>query len=237
MRLHQTTLEGCAAIEGMVVSVDVLRAFTTAAFAFDAGVRDIVLTGEVEAAFALRERFPGSRIMGEVGGLPVPGFDYDNSPSAMKGRDLKGIRLIQRTTAGTQGIVRSVRARIGYATSFVCAKATAACISIEAEPDVTLVITGKLEGRDGDEDAACAEYIAALLRGETPSAAPYLQRVSRSTAGQKFVEPGHPFFPLEDVMCAVDLDRFDFAMRVTREADGLVMRRVSSLDLSAGARA
>ena len=75
------------------------------------------------------------------------------------------------------------------------------------------------------------------MRGEKVDASPFLERVSRSTAGRKFVQPGHPFFPAEDVACAVDLDHFDFAMRVTREDDGFVMRAVRAADISAGARA
>jgi hypothetical protein len=34
--------------------IDVLRAFTTAAYLFDAGMPEIILAGEIEVTFALR---------------------------------------------------------------------------------------------------------------------------------------------------------------------------------------
>lgn len=224
MRIHFATLESCAEATGTVVSVDVLRAFTTAAFALANGATEILLVGTVDEAFALRAQIPDALVMGEVGGYPVPGFDFDNSPSKMAPRALAGRRLIQRTTAGTQGIVRSVRAERLYAASFVCAEATAECLLRDGTTEVTLVVTGQLEERDGDEDWACAELLAARLRGERPDPRPFLSRVARSTAGRKFHEPGHPVFPAEDLALATDLDRFPFALRVTREGAFHVLR-------------
>src|SRR5262245_21091427 len=78
MRTVNATLDTCADAVDAVVATDVLRAFSTAAFAFAAGAREIVLTGTVEEALALRERFPGSLLMGEVDGLAVEGFDFSN---------------------------------------------------------------------------------------------------------------------------------------------------------------
>src|SRR2546425_680009 len=125
MRIERATNETCGTATDTVVVIDVLRAFTTAAYAFAAGARDIVLRGTVDEALALRECFLGALAMGEVGGLPVDVFDLDNSPAALVGRDLSGRRLIHRTTAGTQGVVRSLQAETLLASSFVCASATA----------------------------------------------------------------------------------------------------------------
>jgi 2-phosphosulfolactate phosphatase len=46
---------------------------------------------------------------GEVNGLPPEGFDFGNSPTQVMKLDLRGRALVQRTSAGTQGIVRSVK--------------------------------------------------------------------------------------------------------------------------------
>src|SRR5690349_24909649 len=110
MQIERATNETCAVATGIVVAIDVIRAFTTAAFALAAGARDIVPVGTVEQALELRARFPGALLMGEVGGYPIDGFDFGNSPTALLGRDLAGRRLIQRTSAGTQGLVLSLRA-------------------------------------------------------------------------------------------------------------------------------
>jgi 2-phosphosulfolactate phosphatase len=60
---------------GPVVAIDVLRAFSTAAYAFAAGAQTIALVGTVEEAFTLKKQIPDALIMGEVEGLPVKGFD------------------------------------------------------------------------------------------------------------------------------------------------------------------
>jgi 2-phosphosulfolactate phosphatase len=208
------------------VAIDVIRAFTTAAFAFAAGASDVVLVGTVAEAFALRDRFPGALMMGEVDGLRISGFDFGNSPADLVAGDLAGRRLIQRTSAGTQGMVRSLRAEPLLAASFVCAGATARYLRRSAPDCVTFVITGIYPDRDGDEDAACADYIAALLRGESPDPAPFLRRVRESDSGKLFADPTHHEFSAEDLDACTDLDRFDFAMLAERRGDLLVMHAV-----------
>jgi 2-phosphosulfolactate phosphatase len=73
LEIHRATLDTCAQATGTVVVIDVLRAFTTAAFAFAAGAADITLVGAIEEAFALRERNPDLLLAGEVYGLPIEG--------------------------------------------------------------------------------------------------------------------------------------------------------------------
>jgi 2-phosphosulfolactate phosphatase len=235
MRIEHATCDTCGDAVGTVVVIDVIRAFTTAAFAFAAGARDIVLTGEVGEALELRARFPGALAMGEVGGLRIPGFDFGNSPADLAGHDLRGRRMIQRTSAGTQGMVLSLRAETLLAASFVCAGATAHYLQRSAPDRVTFVITGILPTRDGDEDAACADYIAALLRnpdgwkgGDTPNPAPFLRRVRESDSGQIFIDPAQPEFAPADLDFCTDVDRFDFAMLAERQDGLLVMRPVRS---------
>ena len=225
--IERATNDTCGTATGTVVVIDVIRAFTTAAYAFTAGAYEIVLVGTVEEALALRERFPGALVMGEVGGLPVAGFDMDNSPAALAGRDLTGLRLIQRTSAGTQGVVRSLGAECLLAGSFACASATARYIQRQAPAAVTFVVTGVFPGRDGDEDVACADYLAALLRGETPDLAPFIRRVRESTSGRIFADPAQPDFPAADLDYCTAVDRFDFAMVVERRDGLLVMRPVT----------
>lgn len=224
MRLERANLETCGDVTDTVVVIDVLRAFTTAAYAFAAGAGEILLVSAVDEALALRERFPGALVMGEVHGLPVEGFDFSNSPADLLGRDLGGRRMIQRTSAGTQGVVRSLRADTLLAGSFVCAAATARYIAGHAPACVTFVITGIYTDRDGDEDAACADYLAALLAGRRPDPAPFLQRVRDSTPGRWFADPAQPDYPAQDLDLCVAVDRFDFAMLVERRDGLLVMQ-------------
>ena len=223
MEIRRATLDTCAEATGTVVVIDVLRAFTTAAYAFAAGAADILLVGTVEEALALREANPGSLIMGEVGGRPPEGFDFGNSPSAVLQQDLSGRRLIQRTSAGTQGVVRSKNADTLLPASFCVAGATVDYLRQQEATNITLVITDSRPGSWGEEDEACADYLEALLKGEQPDRAEIVGRVRGSRTAGKFLDPASPAFPPADVECAVDIDRFDFAMLVRRQNGLLVM--------------
>jgi len=227
MKILRATLDNCAGATGVAVAIDVIRAFTTAAFGLAAGAERILLCGTVAEALALREHFPGSLVMGEVGGLQPPGFDFGNSPAALTGLDLSGRTLIQRTSAGTQGPVRAARAAAVFGASFVVAGATAhvlraAALQLE---EVTLIATGVRPEDNGDEDVALADYLQGLLRGDSPDPAPYLDRARRSAAAQKFYDPAQLDFPAADMDCCLALDRFNFALRVTREEGLLVLNK------------
>lgn len=237
---RQVGLDGCAGVTGVVVVIDVLRAFTSAAYALDAGAPEIVLVGETDTAFALQARMPGALLMGEINGAPIPGFDFGNSPAPyltadLRGPDGHGRRLIQRTTHGTQGVVRATAADPILTASFVVAAATAAFLRRLNPPRVTFVVTGwegdlagdghPPVGAWGDEDAACADYLTALLQGESPDPQPYLDRVWNCPTASLFRDPARTEYPVTDLDLCTALDRFAFALPVTRQ-DGLhILRR------------
>ncbi|MBN1146337.1 MAG: 2-phosphosulfolactate phosphatase [Anaerolineales bacterium] len=234
MEIQYATLVTCGEAVGTVVVIDVLRAFSTAAYAFAAGASEIVLVSAVEEAFALRERFPGALLVGEIGGRAIQGFDFSNSPSQLANLDLAGRLLIQRTSAGTQGVVRSARAENLLASSFVCARSTASYIRSLAPQQLTFVITGA--GTDqsaksarpgrGDEDAACAEYISSLLQESGREAESFLGRVRASLSGRALAASTLPDFPPEDLEYCLSVDRFDFALPVQRRDGLLVMQAI-----------
>lgn len=233
MDFKYTTLDTCHHATGVVVVIDVLRAFSAAAFAFDTGARDIVLVGPIDEAFALKKQLPGALVFGEDRGIKVDGFDFGNSPTELSQQNLVGQRLIQRTSAGTQGVVRSTRAERLLVGSFVVAEATARYIRRLAPPTVTFVITGRNDWLDGDEDTALADYLAARLRSESPDPGPYLARVRQSTAGLIFSQPTQPKTLASDLDYCTQLDRFDFALEVTRQNGLLVLNPVNPTE-SAG---
>src|SRR4051812_22988183 len=98
-------VEGARQARGTLVVIDVMRAFTTAAYAFARGVVEIDLVATVEEAMSL----PGFR-MGEVGGRLVAGFDHNNSPSRLAEHQLTGRRAVMRTGSGTRCVVEAAGA-------------------------------------------------------------------------------------------------------------------------------
>jgi 2-phosphosulfolactate phosphatase len=122
--------------------------------------------------------------------------------------------------------VRSRQAASLLAASLCCGTATAEYIRRQPTATVSLVITGSHAGSSGDEDVACADYLEALLRGKQPDTADIVRRVRQSWAARKFNDPSGAEFPPADLDCAVDIDRFDFAMPVRRQRDRLVLEPV-----------
>jgi len=158
------------------------------------------------------------------GGDPAPGFDFGNSPSRLLKADLTGKPVVMSTAAGVRGLQRYRQARKLYATSLVCARATAEAIRAAGADEVCFIITGEWVDRDGDEDVACADYIEALLRGESPAPEDFARRVRDSDFGRRFSAGIWPNLPAADLDLAAQADLFRFAMRVRCEGDHLVIR-------------
>lgn len=222
MEFEYVTNDTCHAADGLVVVIDVLRAFSSAAYAFAAGAESITLISDADEALALKARVPSTLVVGEVNGLPPEGFDFGNSPTEIVQHDFRGKHLIQRTSAGTQGVVRSLNAESLFAASFVVAEATVRAIQHLEPIKVTFVITGRYS--DG-EDRVCAEYLEARLRGQRPDPEPFLERVRN--ASELFHMPPDQFPHIaSDVDYCTRLDAFPFAMPVVREQNRPVMRAV-----------
>jgi len=220
MKFKYATNDTCHSASGLVVVIDVLRAFSNAAYAFSIGAESITLVSGTEEALALKAEIPGTLVMGEEHGQPPEGFDFGNSPTETLQQNLLGKHLIQRTSAGTQGVVSSTNADTLFAASFVVAEATVRAIQCLEPEQVTFVITGRYF--DG-EDKACAEYLEARLRGQTPDPKPYLERVRHS--------PELAHMPVErfphvtsDIDYCTRLDAFSFAMPIAREQGHPLMR-------------
>lgn len=225
MKFQYTNLETCHEATEVAIVIDVIRAFTNAAYAFSRGAKEIYPVSAVEEALELKAQYPDLWACGEVGGIPPEGFDFGNSPTQTSTLELKGRAIVQRTSAGTQGIVRSLNAEHIIAASFVVAKATVKYVQSLAPEFVTFVITGQTYD-GGEEDLTCAEYLEASLCGYAPDPAPFLERVRKSNDARVFYDPRMPQFPETDIFHCTSLDQFDFAMPVRRENGRLVMRTV-----------
>ena len=203
---------------GVVIVIDVIRAFTVAAYAFARGADRLWLVRTVDEAFALREREPQALLAGEVGGRLIPGFDFNNSPSLMAATDVDGRLLIQRTGAGTQGAVNAVNASHILLCSLVNTQATALYALKLADTTggiVTLLPTESIDLTDElGEDNICADYVEALLGGHTNASTILSKNIARlEQAGRfDFLKFGDPDFPFDDIAAIIDIDRFDFVM-------------------------
>ncbi len=226
MEILRATLSSCDAVTDLAVVIDVLRAFTTAAYLFNAGIEEIILVAGVQEAFDLGKAMPGYLLSGEIDGIQVQGFDLGNSPSEIVGKDFTGKRIIQRTTAGTQGVVRASNAHIILTAALVNLSATVRYIKISSPHNIMLIQTGLFpEIRAGDDDVACADAIEDLLSGRALDMDRIAQRVRSSYSG-RYYDGTRPDFPPKDLELALKLDVFDFAMVVERRDRLHILRSI-----------
>ncbi|MGW6915929.1 2-phosphosulfolactate phosphatase [Kitasatospora sp. NPDC054939] len=204
----------------VAVVVDVMRAYTVAAWAFDRGAERIVLAGSLDEALALKARHPDWVALKD--GSPAPGFDAVNSPGLLRSHDLGGRTVVQKTTAGTVGALAVKDASLVLCTGFVVAEATARLLRERRRDSVTFVITG--EDGQADEDLACAQYIARRATGAATDPTEFLRRAADSRAAAELAQGVRQGAHPDDAALCLELDRFPFAMVATVE-DGLMTLR------------
>jgi 2-phosphosulfolactate phosphatase len=229
--LRKSLLAGAGQAEGLVVIIDVMRAFTSAAFMMHLGAHRIILLAEPEAVLQLK-RDRGFLAVGEVGGKTVPGFDLGNSPSRIlaAGRDLFSGRVVAlRTSAGVTGAVAAGRhARSGGHSanglilgSYVTARATARYIhQLSPAPEaISLVAMGDAGTQVTPDDEACADYLEHLLTGRAYDHVTALRRIVEHECTQKFLRADQAHFPPSDPVYCLQRDLFDFVL-VAKLEDG-----------------
>ncbi|MFF6879852.1 2-phosphosulfolactate phosphatase [Streptomyces sp. NPDC012474] len=204
----------------VAVVVDVMRAFTVAAWAFGRGAEKIVLAQSLDDALALKARNPDWVTLKD--GPPAPGFDAVNSPGLLRSADLAGRTVVQKTTAGTVGALAVREASLVLCAGFVVAEATARVLRTRECDRVTFVVTG--EDGQADEDLACAQYIAMRATEAGTEAAGFLRRAGESRAASELAEGVRRGVHPDDVALCLELDRFPFAMVATSEHSLMVLR-------------
>jgi len=213
-------LDGAVRATGIAVIIDVFRAFSLAPYAFMQGAAAIFPVRTPEEALAMKAADPDLLLAGERDGRPLPGFDFSNSPAAMRRADLAGRRLALRTSAGIQGLLAADRADEVITGSFVNAPAIVAWLRHRAPPRVSLVCMGWNGSERTAEDETCAEFLAAGLRGALPDLEPVRRQLRTDPAGAKFFDPAQPWFPSEDFDACLQLSSWPFVLRRGRDDEG-----------------
>ena len=90
-----------------VVMVDVIRGFTTAAAALNAGAAHVLCVSTAADALMLARAHPGALLAGEEAGLPPAGFELGNSPRDMGATCQPGTVVVLLTQNGTRELVRA----------------------------------------------------------------------------------------------------------------------------------
>ncbi len=221
-------VRGAQEAQGTAIIIDVFRAFTTAAIAFDRGVKEITLVAEPEEALELHRKGVGDFVMGEVAGKRPEGFDFGNSPYEISQVDLDGKTLVQSTRAGTVGVAAAVNASEIFLASFVVAQATAEAVKKSGPELVSIIAMGDEGFNRSDEDEQCGIYLRNIMEDRKPDFDAVKSLIMTGGATQKFFDSQQPQYHPEDVALALEADRYSFAMKISRE-DGLLVARKHDL--------
>lgn len=199
------------------VVIDVIRAFTVAHIAFLRGVREILLVNTVEEAMALRAAHPDYLLAGEIRGLPIEGFDLDNSPFRISQAELEGRTLVQKTTNGVKATLAALSAKHVFVSGFSNAQRTAAhvqqLVSSGDAQSVNLIASHPLD----DDDLACAEYMRdVILRRPEINPSCVVARIRNARSAAKFqTQVPNEFEPRDLDFCVQVMDS-DFVMAVVK---------------------
>jgi 2-phosphosulfolactate phosphatase len=227
---HTRLLKGAQTAKGVAVIIDVFRAFTCAPLLFSLGIQKSILVSTPEEAFALKEKNSKLVLIGEVGGIPIEGFDLGNSPSEIlkKGTAFfDGKTVVQRTSSGVQGVLTALDvADEVLPASYALAKSTARYILSKQPPRVSLVAMGWALKYVAPEDEWCARYISHLLGVNDYDHNTALAEILSNKTTQKFFDPEKPHFPPEDPIMCLQLNVHNFVLRAGRDDDGVVVNKI-----------
>ena len=223
-------LPGAQNAKGLTVIIDVFRAFTCAPLLFSLGIKKSILVGSPSDALKLKQTDPSLILVGEIGGAPIDGFDFGNSPSQLLRSNstfFKGKTVVQRTSSGVQGALAALAvADEVLLGSYALAKSTAQYILSENPEEVSLVAMGWNLEVIAPEDEWCGRYIAHLLGSSQYDHMQALREIVYHETAQKFLRGDVSYFPAEDPLLCLQRDLYDFALRAEREKGLIVVKKV-----------
>jgi len=218
--------EGARRAKGTTVVIDVFRAFSTVCYLIEAGALRIIPVELVEQAIELKNQMPESILLGERGEKKVEGFDFGNSPTHICANDFSGKTIVMTTSSGTKGLMNALDADDILTGSFVNAGAIISYILHKNPANVSLVCMGYEGKRPTQEDTFLAEYIRDKLLG-IPTDFLGMKEILRTGDGARLLDPSNQeWSPSSDFEYCLDIDRFNFVLRLVDE-DG---RKVLKVD-------
>lgn len=212
--------EGARKASGLVVVIDVFRAFSTACYIMNNRADRIIPVASVEEANHWKEKLPQVILTGERNERKCEGFDFGNSPTHIQSIDFTGKTVVQTTSAGTKGLVLANHAEGLITGSFVNAGAVVKYINKRNPKVVSLVCMGYNAERECQEDTFCAQWMANALKGN-PNDFDRMVRWLRTGDGARLLDPAnHEHSPASDFDLCLSLNRFNFVLEATKHPEG-----------------
>jgi 2-phosphosulfolactate phosphatase len=210
-------------MKGVVVVIDVLRAFTTTCYLFANGAKRVISVAGLRDAYAVKKNHPSYILIGERKGIKPPDFDYGNSPAEIKNVSFHNKTVIFTTSAGTQGIRKAIHSDEVITGAFVNVSAVIAYIKKRNPAHVSLLCTD--DRYPENEDYMCALYIQSVLQ-EQPLDFQKIQSHMRShPSADGFLRHLTTKWSKRDYYLSMTRDTFDFVVKARKESQ-IILERI-----------
>jgi len=158
-------------LDDVYIIIDLIRATTSITVMLECGATRVFAANTLEQAQQAVQYYPDRLLCGERNALPLPGFDYGNSPAQFSQLDLSGRELILTTTNGSRAFYACPAQSVRLAGCFYNAQAVTAhalALARQRNCNISIVCAAELNYFALD-DATCAGYLALQLQRLNPS--------------------------------------------------------------------
>ncbi|HLE11091.1 MAG: hypothetical protein A2504_01655 [Bdellovibrionales bacterium RIFOXYD12_FULL_39_22] len=185
------------------IFMDIFRASTTINYIFKWRPAHVVGVNTLDDAKMWMRR--GYLLVSEV-------FDggFDNSPSAMRDTNLDGKKLVHKSTNLTNAVFSKATISEGMVAGFVNIDQIKNYILQQKFSMVEIVMAASFaQHKEAIEDRSCAQFLQALLLGESPSEYPFMSQI------KKKIETVETRVDLaEDIKLSLERNTLDALVRV-----------------------
>jgi 2-phosphosulfolactate phosphatase len=159
------------AADDIYIVIDLIRATTSITTILERGAARVFVADTLEQAQLAVAKHPGRLLCGERQALPLPGFDYGNSPAQFSQLDLSGRELILTTTNGSRASYACPEHSIRLAGCLYNGLAVVTrALELARQRNCNIALVCAAESNYfALDDATCAGYLASEIQRLQPS--------------------------------------------------------------------
>lgn len=208
-------IKGAKEAKGLVVIIDVFRAFSVAYYVLAGGANRIIPFLNIDNALKMKKENSQYLLLGEHDCKKVDGFDYGNSPFEIKNIDMKDKTILLRSTRGTAGLMYLNEEIVDEVIlgSFVAFFSIIKYIQLKQPKIVTIIAMGEGENKEAYEDELCAQCIKDALKGKKVDFKQIYILIKNSPASERFFDKTKVHSPEEDFYMCLNFNKFDFVVK------------------------
>jgi len=219
-------LNGARQAKGLTVIIDVFRAFSVSCYAYGKGVERIYPVGDITEAYRLKGEHPEYVLIGERNEKKPPALTTEIHPGQLLDADLYGKTMVPTTSSGTMGIANALQAGEIITGAFVYAGAFVRYVRERLPVVLSLVCMGYEGTYQTEEVTFLAEYVKARLEEKEVDFDGMVEKI-RTSSGARFFSPEkQEWAPFTDFNLCMDLDRFNFVLKVEKESRRNYLRKI-----------